>query len=483
MPYANWIDRIHSRRFAASLRKFSQNAKNGRILAVAAISIPIAAPIIVLAQEDRTGSQITFGLASTLSTTDNKFLAYDDADKKQTTEWTNTLSFGLTRQTQTSEFNLSASTDAQVATGDVETSGIEFGNHNLALSYGHETATGGIDLYSRYVQADLVGLESLIDEDTGEVFTEEDPGTKNTFSNGFSFRHGVGTPFETSLNLSQTSVRYEDTISASYYDRDAWSAVAAATMIVSPVTSLTSKLSYASLEIQDENDTERETYHASLAVDYAMSPIWSSTLSVGYGAIDQTGAASLEDQHGFEYGLDVRRDLPRGHVALGYDRRIANLGARDEIFLSGELNGSDVTLAYKVGWSALEDDDSDLVADVDFVKDLPRGQIALGAAQSFGTDSDGYNNQTSRVSADWNHRVNSLSSFGVSASYSAVDYDNPTSTDTQLRSITARYNRDLTEDWALVGGVRYRHETDDDDGDAKSHTLFLTVSRDIIYKR
>ncbi len=487
MPYLHWIDRSPTRRFANQMYKHANSAAGKpavkKAAAVAAIIAPITLPMFVLAQESGGGSEITFGVSSTLTTTDNKFFADDSDDTERTTESNTTLSFGLKQQTRTSALSLSAATDAQLANGEVETSGVEFGNHNLALSYNHDTATGGLSLDSRYSESDLVALETLIDDESGTFVTEEDPGHRNRFYNALSFSHGEGTPLELTFSISQTAIWYEDTISTSYNDSDAYAGSANAVMTLSPVSTLTAMLSYSALDTHNDANTTRETYDSALTLRYRLSPIWSSSASIGYTEIDQSGTGSISDQSGVRFGASISRQLSLGNVSLGYNRRVATLGMRDEVTLGGELSGKDSALSYNIGWSALEDEDSDFFGNINFTQDLPRGQVTLNASQNFATDSDGFNSQSSQVSASWAHQINSISRFNLSATYSAVDYDNPSDTDTQLRSVSASYNRSLTEDWSLVGGVRYRRETDADDGDATSNTVFVTVGRDFTFKR
>lgn len=473
------IMRISQQRFAV---KPAVPTRTG--LALAATGLVLSVPFGLFAQDGSTGSEVTFGLSSTLSTTDNKFLSSDDSDKQQTTEWINRLSVAMTEQTRLGRLNASAATDVQMSGGEVETDGVELANHAVQLSFAQDTATGGFQASSSYRETELVGLTSLFDEETGETTLEEDPGRRNSFTNSLSFSHGNGTPVQWDVSVSHRAIWYEDTISTSYDDSETWTAGASAELRLSPVATVTSGVTYRYFQADDDVTTRRETSSASVGLSYEVSPIWTAQSSLGYTRIDQSGADTLDDQFGADFGFAIERDLPRGSVGLNYGHRIADLGRRNELYLSGDLAGRDVTLDYRFGVSKLEDEEEvDLVADISIVQDLPGGRITFGAVQNFATESDGTSSQAMRVSAAWDHQINSLSSFGLSATYSAVDYSAADTSDTRLTAITAEYSHSLTQDWALTGGVRYRRETDDGDGDATSHTVFMTANRDITFRR
>lgn len=444
----------------------------------------VAWPIIALAQDASSGSETTFGISSTLSTTDNKFLAADNSgDKEQTTEWTNRFSVDVTEQTKVSRLSFSAASDIAIATGEVDTDGVDLSNHAVQLSYARDSATGGFSATSSFRQTDLVNQTSLLDEETGEVTLEEDPGNRNSFINTLGYTYGEGTPFQLDLRLGYTSIWYEDTISTSYDDSERWTASVAATSRLSSVAYLTSSLSYSLVDIEDDEDTLRETSNATLSLAYDLSPIWTAEGAVGYTQIMQSGADSLEDQNGVNFGLSIDRDLPRGAIGVSYNHRVADLGLRNELFLNGSLAGRDLSLDYRLGLSKLDDGETDMIANVSLTQDLPNGQISFGALHNFATESDGTLSRSTQLSADWDHDFNSLSGVGLSATYSAVEYENSDTSDTRLTSITAQYNHALTQDWQLVGGVRYRREDEQDADVATSNTFFVTASRDITFRR
>jgi opacity protein-like surface antigen len=80
------------------------------------------------------------------------------------------------------------------------------------------------------------------------------------------------------------------------------------------------------------------------------------------------------------------------------------------------------------------------------------------------------------LSFDYSRELSPLSQLGVGIGYALIE-DTASSDQTQTASLTAVYSRDLTEDWALDLGYTYRQREEDNDGMARSNSVFLGLRR------
>ena len=262
----------------------------GRHTALAAIcgTTILASGTILLAQQRDSGNEIRFGVSTTLRHDTNQRLS--TAAPGGTTDFSTDLSFGVTRQTQTSllDFNASGALSYQDAPTGTSTDANVTG---LRLYYEQLSAAGKLSIQARVNESDLDTLNSLVDPITGDLITVEDPGRRRSFSTGVTLEGGLDSPVETRLSLTRSGVRYYDTLSPSYSDSDTWSAEASARLQVTPLIALTPSLSYTEYEAQDVVSTRRETTRFQLGMSYEIDQVTQLTAGLGYSKIDQSGAA------------------------------------------------------------------------------------------------------------------------------------------------------------------------------------------------
>lgn len=439
----------------------------------------LASGTILLAQQRDSGNEIRFGVSTTLRHDTNERLS--TANPGGTTEFSTGLSFGVTRQTQTSllDFNTNGALrwrDAPTGTTtDAELSGLRFYYEQLS-------AAGKLTAQARVNESDLSSLSSLVDPITGDLITVEDPGRRRSFSAGVTLEGGIDGPVETRLSLTRSGTRYYDTISPSYSDSDIWSAEASARLQLTPLIALTPSLSYTEYEAQDAVSTRRETTRAQLGLSYEIDQVTQLTAGIGYTQIDQTGAATLRNRDGATFSLGLMRQVALGQAGLSYDRVLDNNGSRDTISLTGSMDLPRGQLSGSIGYATSDQSDGGLIASIDYAHTLPDGQITLGASRRVSTSDAGFDRFTTQLNAGWSHELTSLSSIGLSATYSAVDFTAPGSVDTSRTTLGLSYDYQLTQDWTLTSGIQHRIAEREGQPDASSNAIYVTIGREFSYR-
>jgi len=201
--------------------------------------------------------------------------------------------------------------------------------------------------------------------------------------------------------------------------------------------------------------SETRSFGVSSGLSRLLAPETSANLSTSlryFESDNDTNSYSLNLAPGFSHRVNTRLQLA------------GSLGAA--FTLSERQDGSDET-------------DFSPVGSLNVNYNLADTSYSLGVSQDIDQTSEGALEAQVRLNGGVTRRINSVSNIGVSA---AFGFQNPlfaTEDERQTFSISPRYSYDLTEDWALSTGVRFRASNDEDFED--STVVFLQVSRGLSF--
>jgi hypothetical protein len=122
--------------------------------------------------------------------------------------------------------------------------------------------------------------------------------------------------------------------------------------------------------------------------------------------------------------------------------------------------------------------DLELLGSLDWTQELPQGVISVFFDQSITSNSDNEDTQLSRLSVDYQHQINTVSSFTLAMDLSRTKDAGTGTIDGRTRAnFSAIYSHELTQDWNLNMGYE-RRQYDEVGGDkAESDSVFLTLTR------
>ena len=106
----------------------------------------------------------------------------------------------------------------------------------------------------------------------------------------------------------------------------------------------------------------------------------------------------------------------------------------------------------------------------------PRTDFALAFEQSVDQDAEGEIENRSSLGLNISHRIDSVSRVGLGASVGVRTAISGDADDTQTFSLGPSYAIDLTDDWSLTAGYRFR-TSNDDDGVEYQNSFRISVSR------
>lgn len=438
------------------------------------------ASAVAFAQDSETGTEYRFGISTGLRHDSNSNLSRTTPERN--TDITTALSFGVTRETRRSALDLSLKGDATYRDSNLAPSGFDFENPEAALSFEHELSATRVSFDAAYSESDVDRFVSLLDPFSGEIVTDTVEGKRRAFSTELGLHLNEDQPLEAKFTLSRSGVRYVDTQSTSLDDVDQWRFGADIEAEINPLLTLHADVSRTDREERDTRTVTRVTDSVSIGADYDITAITTLTARIGYSQIDQSGSANLSDQSGSTYKLGLTREVPLGTVGVSLDHRVVENGTREKLAVSTDLEWQRQALSGEFGISRQPNDDTDWVAQLSYAYEMPRSQISLSGLREVRVDSDGFDEVTTQIRAGWDHQINTISGLSVVADISAVDFSDPTTLDAQRQVLTTSYNRALTEDWQLTGGVRFTVDRRDTLDDVTSNAVFVTLDREFSFR-
>lgn len=377
------------------------------------------------------GTVQTFGIGERLQYSDNLELA--PVSPGATSEAITYLSFGLSKNTDTSSLQLDASLQllfADAPPGSTATNGLQ--NPFLGLTYQTNSASSTFGLDLSLQQTNLSQIRPVTDFDTGS-------GQRGNALVAASIDWGQDAPFGFGLSAAYEDITYSDTTDTSLNDAQRFDLGADASLALSPTTSLTLGLSRSNFQEQDASSGQL-------------------TIGADAGLVIQRANG---DQASANIFIDNTETGQREGISAQYQMALPNGSLQFTPGLTRATTG-------EVYWTS------------DFVwqQDLPTGSFSLGWNQQVTQQNE--NNEEvvlSDVGLSYNQAVDPLNSFEINLDWAQQVYTASNDTSTNA-SFGAVWSRSLTPDWNLDFGYTYRISDGRTDDSAESNTIYLQLNRD-----
>ncbi|MCX7645403.1 MAG: hypothetical protein N2Z62_08935 [Rhodobacteraceae bacterium] len=373
--------------------------------------------------QDEGGRRLVIGVENRIETGRNVGLRVPA--EGSTTIASTGLSFGFSNVTPLDRLELSAGF-ALLLEDSPDTEGVEatVGRPFLTFGYTREVPDALFAVGLRARSGDIVEF--------GDVTDADEEGTLTEYGVNLRYEFWRTAPASVSVEADYAVADYEDATDPDRVDSDTLTLALGTRLRISPVLTGIGRLEFARED--EEGDAAVDTVTATAGLEHALpNGLASATLTVVSG-----------EEEGTRYTFEVGRalDLPAG------------------------------ALSARIGVSASEEAGADLVGGLDWTQELPDGSFGLSLERSVAFDDDETTVDTS-LDVDWTRSITPVSAIGLGFSYEVSDAP---SERVEQAEIGATYSRELTRDWRLDGGVRYRVRNDAD-GHAESPSLFLSLGR------
>ncbi len=456
--------------------------KQNSIFFLTSYIIALAGALPVAAQE--AGTEIIFGLSQSFETDDN--LDLDPVSAGRTTYAATGLSFGLNRATSVDQFGLDLSTTLRAANGPGVESG--FDNQFFGLNYDRLGAQALFGVNASYLQSDIEFLRPLEDfeNDAGEIELPPDlddlngTGTRERYRAGFSLELGREAPIGATFDADYFGLRYSDTTDPGLSDSDRTTLDSAVLFRLSPRIETSLAANYRLFEADDVEQTRRETRSGFAGLNIELSPIWRLETQLGYTTVDTREFGTTTRSEGPAGFLRLERDMPNGTINATIEQIVTEDGDIKNYLVGRSMNLPTGELAFTVGAADSDLDSTDFIGSLDWIQDLPRGEISARLSRSLDFDEEDGNILRTALFLGYLYDINTVSGISLNAAYTISEEAVRT---IDRANFTAAYQHALTEDWALSTGYRYRMREEIAEPRAHSHAVFFSISRDFVTRR
>jgi hypothetical protein len=424
------------------------------------------------------GLSFTGRFAESLEFSDNPDFI---ADPSGTTLRSRTeLGFGLSSVTaaQSIAINVGAAYRFNLATSDETPAREGVTDPFVRLNYERNSATALLSFDASYAESDTGDLNFVVDPDSQDIVVDDDGTVARTTLN-FGLETGIGAPFGLSIDAGYSRRTYFDTIDPDLVDDETFDLRAVARFRITPTTDANLIGAYIDdREFDTPDGYERRTVRLGAGIDHEISETQRFGFDVTSDTIDTTEAGATTTEEGYSFALGYEQDLVNGGFAVDATSILENIGTRNSISFSRNLELPDGGLFLLLGLTNNDTSDVNALIGVDYTRDLRDGQLTARVRQDVTQSSTEDNEFLNRlISIDYSQEVNSVSGWQTSLGYNESEDLSDGSVDRQTR-FEISYRRDLTEDWDVVTGYRYREQRSTDEADRTSNTLFLTLQRD-----
>lgn len=451
----------------------------------AALAGALCLPILPALAQEGGGVLYSFGVSETVRVGNN--LALDTPAQGTSTIADTNLTFGILSEREDQTLDLDMGLSLTIENTPDTGSSTEFGVQNpfIALSYGREApnAAFGLNLDYRESEIDQLSLSDFINDD-GVLDIPEDfdglfgSGTRSAYGADVTLELGVDAPLGFNLEAGVSGINYSGSVDPDLFDYDRTNLGAEAVLEFSPVLSGTVGLDYSTYDAANPEQTYRTTTDGTVGIDYALSPRADLSARVGVTQIEteEFGASTVDVTNPiWSFGLDY--DMPNGVLTADLDLSSDDDGAeRRNLVVGRSMDLPDGELFYSLGLTDPESGDIEPIGSLSWQRALPAGSLEISLNRAVRNSNTDETQLFTSFAAEYDHRINTISSVGLNLFYGQTDSTTGTPGTTQSE-ISATYNHALTDEWDLVTGVSYQTRDEDTVGSASSPSVFLTIGR------
>jgi hypothetical protein len=424
------------------------------------------------------GLSFTGRFAQSLEFSDNPDFTEDFSGTALTSR--TTLGFGLASVTaaQSLALDVGAAWRYTLSTSDDEPTREGLTDPFIAFAYERNSATALLSFDARYSESDVGNLDFVVDPDSLDLIVVDD-GTVARTNLNFGLETGIGAPFGLSVDAGYGRRTYFDTTDPTLVDDETFDIRAVARFRITPTTDANLIGAYIDdREFDTPDGYERRTVRLGAGFDHEISETQRFGFDVTSDTIDTTESGVTTTEEGYSFILAYDQDLMNGGFSVEASSILENIGTRNSISFSRSLDLPDGGLSLLLGVTNNDTSDVNGLIGVDYTRDLRDGQLTARVRQDVTQSSTEDNEFLNRlISIDYSKEVNSVSGWQTSFGYNESEDLSDGSVDRQTR-FEISYRRDLTQDWDVVTGYRYREQRSTDEADRTSNTLFLTLQRD-----
>lgn len=327
----------------------------------------------------------------------------------------------------------------------------------------------GVDLSYRVSEVDADDLDDDFDADD----LEEQTGRRQDIGIGLRLVTGRASPFGTDTQLRYAQATYSD--GATDDDTETYSAQTTLRFTIDPRIEVRLSGFWEQEETDDFPETVETTTRVTLAADFAIDQLWSTTVTLGYAELETETTVSREVEEGLEGSFVLNRELRNGTLSFSNNYVVTDDGWRNSVRLSRTVNfaNGDV-LTGSIGHIFFEEGGSGHLASLSFNRVVRSGALSVGFDYSSDLDDLDELVQRTQLNASLRQNLTDFSAWSFDGALASVQYDDPNTADALRLDLGIAYLHALSNDWDLA--ARLQHQVLYEDGDLDDRTNIVSLN-------
>lgn len=392
--------------------------------------------------------------------------------------WTTTIGAGMRSRTPVDELSFDVSGDARVADLPVTGSDTSLDNPTLTFAYGRTVDDSNVRVFGRAQQADVEFFDPLSDVDDDGTFDDTTgSGTRTSLRTGVDFEFNGDGPISLSGSGRLDDISFNDTTDPDLNDRRNARIGGEIGFRLSPILRLTTGASFSREDIDDSDETTRETRRADVGFVGNIDRRTSLRVRLGYSQVDTDRIRGNETEEGVVGDVSVQIDEQRGATRLSFGSIIDENGSRYTLSYGKTVAWDNASLDATVGVTTNADTDLRAVGNISYRLTARDTQLTMALQQAASTDEDGRNVVNTGGSVLLERFLSRTATVGLSLDGGLTRVEGTDGVDSERLTASARYNHALTDDWSANVGYRYRYRQSENEDSASSNAVFFGVTR------
>ncbi len=307
-----------------------------------------------------------------------------------------------------------------------------------------------------------------------------DTGTLATTDATYSGVIGLNAPLSYGVNASYRAKTYTGTTNPALFNE--WTSTLGASLNarISPTTRGTFSITQTNYASQDATSTKYQQMDYVFGISHELSRATTVSANLGYRDKRTTISGATTQALGLVGSITGTRTLPNGTLFGGVTVDIAAAAPKTVLNFGRTLDLPDGTLTAQLSADLTRGNPVRFFGALSYNKQMPDGQFRVNLNQSLSTNNFNQDILRSDLTVGYQKTLNSVAGIDLSLNLSRSEDGGAGAAPTINRTtISAAYNRAITQDWSFSVGYAHRQASGSAMTTANSDSLFFTLTRDL----
>ena len=398
----------------------------------------------------------------------------------------NTFGLGNRMSTRVSDFALDFSGHVRIQDIPTQSETVRFDDPTILLNYNRQTGDDAFNFAFEARKVDLAFVDAL--EEGGDFDDLDFDDARGNGSREFFgvFLDGVineDAPLTFEYGLVSTQRRYiGDDLAEDLNDLTLFAADASVLFDVTRTARGVIDVGYNYSDEDDAEQTLTRTARVGTGMDVTLNPLTELNFRIGYSEVrtDRQAIDTEETETGFIGSIGVLRQLRDGEANFIYSVDLDENGQRDRLLAGRTFERGTTIFGGDIGVTARAlSDEIRPIGSVFVTQELPRARLAASLEQDVGVADEGEDTVFTRLNLNYEQDLTSDLSFILDLAAGrrfAEDEDNQ---ERRRLNLTASMRNELSRNWNVDVGYRYRYREGDDASVGTSNAVFVALVREL----